>query len=121
MSKKINTEKLNRKIRECNANAVLVNEMNNLGADHIKDGTMTQEMYNSLIGANVSHASKNVATVEYGSGYLDGYRDCRKDTANAVLATTAGYAIGLGVFKYRKEIKAYGKYVIGKFTKRGDE
>ena len=42
MSKKINAEKLNRKIRECNANAVLVNEMNNLGADHIKDGTMTQ-------------------------------------------------------------------------------
>ena len=23
--------------------------------------------------------------------------------------------------KYRKEIKAYGKYVIGKLTKRGDE
>ena len=121
MSKKINAEKLNSKIRKCNANAVLVNEMNNLGADHIKDGTMTQEMYNGIINANVSHASKNVATVEYGSGYLDGYRDCRKDTANAVLATTAGCAIGLGVFKYRKEIKAYGKYVIGKLTKRGDE
>ena len=121
MSKKINAENLNRKIRKCNANAVLVNEMNNLGADHIKDGTMTQEMYNSLIEANVSHGNKNVATVEYGSGYLDGYQDCQKDTAKVVLATTAGYAIGLGVFKYRKEIKEYGKYVIGKLTKRGDE
>ena len=120
MSKKINAEKLNRKIRECNANAVLVNEMNNLGADHIKDGTMTQEMYNSLIEANVSHGNKYVAPVEYGSGYLDGYQDHQKDSVNTALGVIAGCAIGLAVFKHQ-EIKAYGKYVIGKLTKRGDE
>lgn len=121
MSKKINTEKLNRKIRECNANAMLVNAMNDLGADHIKDGTMTQEMYTDIIVANVTHANKEVPTVEYGSGYLDGYRDCQKDTVNTVLTSAAGCAIGLGIIKYRKEIKAYGKYVIGKLTKREDK
>ena len=120
MSKKINAEKLNRKIRECNANAKMVNMINQSGADHIKSGTMTQEMYNGIIDANVIHGNKNVATVEYGSGYLDGYQDCQKDTVNAVLAGAAGCAIGLGIIKYRKEIKAYGKYVIGKFAKRGD-
>lgn len=120
MSKKINAEKLTRKSRECYANAMLVDAMNNLGADHIKDGTMTQEMYKSIIDANVSHGVENVTPVEYGSGYLDGYRDCQKDTVNTVLATTAGCAIGLGIFKYRKEIKDYGKYVIGKFKKGRD-
>ena len=120
MSKKINAEKLNRKIRECNANAMLANEINKLGADHIKDGTMTQEMYDSIISANVSHAIEDVAPVEYESGYLDGYRDCQKDSVNAVLVTAAGCAIGVGIFKYRKEIKDYGKYVIGKFKKGRD-
>ena len=119
MSKKINTEKLNRKIRECNANAALVNEMNNLGADYIKEGTMTQEMYNGLIEANVSHEKKYVAPVAYESGYLDGYQDHQKDV-NTALGVIAGCAIGLAVFKHQ-EIKAYGKYVIGKLTKRGDE
>lgn len=118
MSKKINAEKLNRKSRECYANAMLVDKMNNLGADHIKDGTMTQKMYKSIIVANVSHGLKNVAPVEYGSGYLDGYRDCQKDSVNTVIATAAGAAIGLGIIKYRKEIKDYGKYVIGKFRRK---
>lgn len=121
MSKKINAEKLNRKVRECNAYAKVVNEMNHLGADHIKNGTMTQEMYSSLIEANIFHGSKNVSAVEYGSGYLNGYQDCQKDTVNAVLTGAAGCAIGLGIIKYRKEIKAYGKYVIGKLAKRGDK
>ena len=121
MSKKINAEKLNRKIIECNANAMLVNEMNKIGADHIKDGTITQEMYMDIIDANVSHANKIVVPVEYGSGYLDGYRDCQKDSVNTALATAAGAAIGLGIIKYRKEIKEYGKYVIGKFKKREDK
>lgn len=121
MSKKINAEKLKRKSRERYANAMLVDAMNDLGADHIKDGTMTQEMYKHIIDANISHGVKNVAPVEYGSGYLDGYRDCQKDSVNTVLASAAGAAIGLGIIKYRKEIKAYGKYVIGKLTKRGDE
>ena len=121
MSKKINTEELNRKKRECNANAMLVNMVNRSGAELIENGTMTREMYVDIIDANVSHGNKNVATVEYGSGYLDGYRDCQKDSVNTVLATVAGCAIGLGVIKYRKEIKAYGKYVIGKLTKREDK
>lgn len=120
MSKKINTEKLNRKIRECNANANLVNMVNRSGAEHIENGTMTREMYIDIIDANVSHGNKNVVAVEYGSGYLDGYRDCQKDSVKTVLATAAGYAIGVGVIKYRKEIKAYGKYVIGKLKKGRD-
>lgn len=120
MSKKINAKNLNRKTRECNANAELVNMVNNSGAEHIKNGTMTQEMYNGIIETNVIHGSKNVYTVAYGTGYLDGYQDCQKDTVNAVLAGAAGCAIGLGIIKYRKEIKAYGKYVIRKLAKRGD-
>ena len=118
MSKKINAEKLNRKIREYNANGILVNEINNLGADHIKSGTMTQEMYDSIINANVSHGLENIATVEYGTGYLDGYRDCQKDSVNTVIATVGGCAIGVGIIKYRKEIKEYGKYVIGKLRRK---
>lgn len=121
MSKKITTEKLNRKISDCNDNAKMVNMINKSGADHIKNGTMTQEMYNDIIHANVKHANKHVPTVEYGSGYLDGYQDCQKDTVNTVLVSAAGCAIGLGIIKYRKKIKEYGKYVIGKLTKRGDE
>lgn len=121
MSKKINTEKLNRKIRECNTNAKLVNMVNRSGAEHIENGTMTREMYVDIINANVTHANKEVPTVEYGSGYLDGYRDCQKDSVNTVLTTAAVYAIGLGIIKYRKEIKTYGKYVIGKLTKREDK
>lgn len=120
MSKKFNAEKLNREIRECNANTKLVNMVNSSGAEHIKNGTMTQEMYNDIINANVIHGSKNIATVEYGSGYLDGYQDCQKDSVNTVIATVAGCAIGLAVFKHQ-EIKAYGKYVIGKFKKGRDK
>ena len=44
MSKKINTEKLNRKIREYNTNAMLVNMVNRSGVEHIENGTMTREM-----------------------------------------------------------------------------
>ena len=121
MSKKITIKKLNREIRECNENSKMVNMINISGENHIKNGTMTQEMYDDIINANVIHGSKHVAAVTYDSGYLNGYQDCQKDTVNAVLTGVAGCAIGIGIIKYRKEIKAYGKYVIGKLTKRGDK
>lgn len=120
MSKKVNAEKLSHKISEYNKNAKMVNMINKSGMDRIKTGTMTQEIYNTVIDANIIQGQKYLAGVEYGSGYLDGYQDCQKDTVNAVLAGAAGCAIGLGIIKYRKEIKAYGEYVIGKLTKRGD-
>lgn len=120
MSKKFTIEKVNRKISDYNVNAKMVNMINKSGADHIKNGTMTQEMYEDIIDANIIHGIKHEANVGYGTGYLNGYRDCQKDTVNTVLATTAGCAIGLGIFKYRKEIKDYGKYVIGKFKKGRD-
>ena len=121
MSKKINIEKLNHKSSECNENAKKVDMINALGAVHIKNGEMTKEMYTNIINANVEHANAYVSTVRYDSGYLNGYQDCQKDTVNAVLTGAAGCAIGIGIIKYRKEIKAYGKYVIGKLTKRGDK
>ena len=121
MSKKITIEKLNREIRECNENSKMVNMINISGENHIKNGTMTQEMYDNIVNANVIHGSKHVAAVTYDSGYLNGYQDCQKDTVNAVLPCFAVCALGVGIIKYRKEIKAYGKYVIGKLTKRGDE
>ena len=121
MSKKFNIENLNRKISECNQNAKTVNMINRLGKNCIENGTMTKEMYDNIVNANVVHANKHVPTVEYGSGYLDGYQDCQKDTVKIVLASSAVYAIGVGIIIYRKEIKAYGKYVIGKLKKRGDK
>lgn len=121
MSKKINIKKLNRKISDCNDNAKMVNMINESGAVHIKNGTMTQEMYKGIIYANIKHGNEHVSAAEYGTGYLDGYQDCQKDTVNTVLVSIAGYTIGLGIIKYRKEIKTYGKYVIGKLAKRGDK
>ena len=121
MSKKINIEKLNRKISEHNKNAKEVNMINKSGEDHIKDGTMTKEMYEGILNANIKHGNEHVSPVEYGTGYLDGYQDCQKDTVKIVLASSAVYAIGVGIITYRKEIKAYGKYVIGKLKKRGDK
>lgn len=121
MSNKINIKNLKHKLSECNENVKTVNMINALGAVHIKNGTMTQEMYRDVVNANVIHASDHVATVKYESGYLDGYQDCQKDTVNAVLAGAVIGAAGFGIIKYRKEIKAYGKYVIGKLTKRGDK
>lgn len=118
MSKKINTEKLNQTISECNDNVTLVNMVNESGSDRIKNGIMTEDVYNDIISANVNHGSKHVSAVQYGTGYLDGYRDCQKDTINVALATMAGCAIGAGIIKYRKEIKEYGKYVIGKLRRK---
>lgn len=117
MSKKINTEKLNQTISECNTNARLVNMVNESGVDRIKNGTMTEDVYNDIISANVNHGSKHDAAVKYGSGYLDGYQDCQKDTVGLVLTGLTGCAIGVGIIKYRKEIKEYGKCVIGKLKK----
>lgn len=120
MSKKFTIEKVNRRISDCNVNAKMVNMINKSGADHIKNGTMTEEMYNDIIDLNVIHGTKHEANVGYGTGYLNGYQDCQKDTVNTVLVSAAGCAIGLGIIKYRKEIKEYGKYFIGKFKKRRD-
>ena len=121
MSKKINIKKLNHELSECNENVKKVNMINALGAVHIKNVTMTQEMYTGIVNANVEHGSDYVANVGYKSGYLDGYQDYQKDTVNAVLAGAAIGFVGVGIITYRKEIKEYGKYVIGKFTRRGDK
>ena len=121
MSKKFTIEKVNRRISEYNQNAKMLNMINNSGADHIKNGTMTQEMYEDIVDANIIHGSKHEANVAYGTGYLNGYQDCQNDTVKTVLASAAVSAIGVGIITYRKEIKAYGKYVIGKLTKRGDK
>lgn len=118
MSKKINTEKLNQTIKECNDNATLVNMVNESGNERIKNGTMTEDVYNDIISANVNHGSKHEATVQYGTGYLDGYQDCQRDTVITTLAVVVGGAVGVGAIKYRKEIKEYGKYLIGKLKNR---
>lgn len=121
MSKKINTEKLNHVISECNENAKLVNMVNESGTERIKNGTMTEDVYTDIISANVNQGSKHVSAVQYGTGYLDGYRDCQKDTVNVALATMAGCAVGIGIIKYRKEIKEYGKYIKNKIFKKKDD
>ena len=118
MSKKINVENLNRKIRECNANAKLVNMANESGIDHIKNGTMTEDIYNTIIDANVNQGNSYVTEIEYGKGYLDGYNDCQSDTAGTVLRSVTCGIIGVGIIKYRKEIKAYGEYIIKKLRKK---
>lgn len=118
MSKKINTEKLNQTIKECNDNATLVNMVNESGTERIKNGTMTADVYNDIISANVRHGSKHEAAVKYGTGYLDGYQDCQRDTYIGISTVMIGGAIGLGIIKYRKEIKEYGKYLIGKLRRK---
>ncbi len=117
MSKKINTEKLNQTISECNDNVTLVNMVNESGNERIKNGTMTEDVYDDIISANVKHGTKHVSAVQYGTGYLDGYHDCQKDTVATALTVITTGAIGLGIIKYRKEIKEYGKYLIGKLKK----
>ena len=77
----------------------------------------TREDYEQVVNINLSRAQE-ASDIARGKGYLNGYADGSKDCANIAIAGLVAGTAFAAVVTYRKEIKEYGKYVIGKLRKK---